>query len=166
MEITLRYEKIQEEIFEFLKTWASGLIIAISFCDGMPVDGNLTKDVLSVKLVFDTLKDMSDRFTNHVKVTVTALRFTDVPSLLLGFKSMQLYNNATIDIETKATTSDNEFVQKITEVLAGLLAPGTVALWQQEAGKDVKRGMNAAIHAKLCPQLQAQAALDVSTACP
>ena len=128
----------------------------------MPVDGILTEDELSAKVAFDTLKEMSDRFTDHVKATVTALRFTDVPSLLAGFKSMQSYNDATV--ETKAAPSDKEFVAKITDVLAGLLAPATVALWQHEADKDVKRGMNAAIRAKLRPQLQTQAALDVSTA--
>ena len=46
MEIELRYEQLQKEFFKFLHTWASDLVIAIPFCDGMPEDGNITKDEL------------------------------------------------------------------------------------------------------------------------
>ena len=162
MEITLRYESLQQEFFKFLKTWASGLIIAISFRDGMPEHGILTEDELTAKLSYDSLLDMSDRFPDHFAATAKALNFNDINALNAGFKTTHSYNDATIEL--KASDSDKEFVMPIAKVLAGLLAPATVALWQQEAEKDVKRGMNAAIRAKLRPQLQAQTALDVSSA--
>ena len=129
---------------------------------GMPEHGVLTEDELAAKLSYDSLLDMSDRFPDHCTATAKALNFNDINALNAGFKTTHSYNDATIEL--KASDSDKEFVMPIAKVLAGLLAPATVALWQQEAEKDVKRGMNAAIRAKLRPQLQAQTALDVSSA--
>ena len=80
---------LQQEFFKFLKTWVSGLTIAISFRYGMPEHGVLTEDELTAKLPYDTLLDMSDRFPVHCQATAKALCFDNANALKAGFKTMQ-----------------------------------------------------------------------------